>query len=695
MLTVGTGCRKGNRECDFPQNSSSTKKIKSSEPKSATSEVGAEDRLDTIADDSAEEDYDDEDDPPSTAPAATKSVSKRPNTSRTQRPRQQSTTSVQTQATEISEQSTVQSSKSQLLTQNLVAKWKRLKSDLKPEMEMYLRYQHEYMTYYHYLFRVDPEDFVHEELIELAMTFEPLLYAVVAFAAYHHTVRLPDSQASFSSFWKYYCKSIVKLRKYLESTEERSDAVLLTVLQLATFEEYLGDWTNLATHHRAAYGILTSKHTPESIMKTDRGRKIYDWYIRLDVVTSLMAVRDVSLDRSWSDHAVEWHKIRCQEDSGDRANRRLEFFSKIIESIGREMAHTFAEANEMIEKQRFSIMDVLEEAQELTDQLDNLRKQIQEMNNSTLSVVDDTVVSARDNVFGNDTPLYREELWPLNLVWLDWYGLEIVLSNQKLLATKKAMQMFADPENDERIASIQQKLLADLTRYSSEQCRIYNALVQSPDAPAGIGLVCYASLGLASVFLPRSPPKENDKYTRWARRQLANIECQGYVWPPHFRKEVAQLWQDPTIEDWWLPNGEDKPRIFSEIRMVVEDRIATATNNGKDDGRNDLREIKGLFEKMDVNTAQRRGSLFLDPAYINSSAGLAHAASLVSTPEDGSSVGSGGFSPRTSITDLEKNKPGPRSRKASASNASDSPLIHMRTRDEARMSGIWEENQQS
>lgn len=612
-------------------------------------------------------------------------------TTKTQRSRQQSVaSSVQTDATESSERESASLSTARISSQNLSIRWRKLKPDLKTEMEMYLRYQHEHMTFYHYLFKVDPEDFVHKELIDLALTFEPLLYAVVAFAAYHHTVRLPESQASFGSFWKYYCKSIVKLRKFLESTDERHDAVLLTVLQLATFEEYLGDWTNLATHHRAAYGILTTKHTPKSIMDSDRGRKMYDWYVRLDVISGLMAIRDVSLDQSWNDYATQWHADRCEENSNDLIPRRLEYFSKIVESVGREMAHIFAKANEMIEIQQFSITDVLQEAQKLTDRLDNLRVQIQKMNDDKLSAVDNTLEQEQDDVFSIETPLYREELWPLNFVWLDWYSLIIILNNQKLLATQKALQILGgDPSMD----STQHQLIADLTRYSKEQCQIYNALIRSPDAPPGIGLVCYAALGLSSVFLPKAPPEANGVYTRWARKQLANIERQGYVWPPHFRREMAQIWQDPTIEDWWLPNEEGKLRILSEIRMVVEDRIAATTNSGRDDGRNDLREIKGLFEKMDMNTAHRRGSMFLDPSFVNSTAGMTQAASLVSTPEDGSSTGSvGGFSPRTSITDIEKGKVGSRSRKASRSSAPESPLVHTKSRDDSRMSDIWEDS---
>lgn len=693
-LIFPKGCRKGNRDCEFPPITSSAKRTKTSEPKSATSETRPDDadlRLDTIKDESGEdeEDYEEEEDEPTSAVSKghtrksgltrvrTQSIT---GSSRPQRSRQQSNTSIRredhptTPSTENSGLETPVSPTARRPSLSPSRKWKQLKPDLKPEMEMYLQYQREHMTNCHYMFKVDPEDFVHNELIDLALRFEPLLYAVVAFAAYHYTVRLPESQADFNSFWKYYCKSIVKLRRFLESTDERNDLVLLTVLQLATFEEYLGDWTNLASHHRAAYGILISKYTPETIMKTDRGRKMFDWYVRLDVISGLMAIRDVALDRSWLDYALKWHEERSNSDEGDKLNNKLEFFSKCIEVIGHNVAHTFASANELVEQGQFPIQAVLSEASRLTNQLDELRRLIQQLNDPALSGVDAETPHNQDDAFDPNIPLFRGALWPLNIIWLDWYGMLILLKNQILLAMQKAQQIQtpAQPESGgNEDPEVQGPIIPpELMQHATVQCQIYNAIDSSPSAPAGTTLLCYAALGLSSVFLPRAPPASNSKYTMWARRKLANIENQGYIWPPHFRKQMAQLWQDPEIEDWWLPNGEGKSRILGEVRMVVEDRINATVRSGKDDGRGDLREIKGLFEKMDIGLQRRTSNLTLDPTYVNSSIGMAHAASMVSSPEDGSSTGSiAEFSPRGSLSEIDQMKQRARNRNKSLTDA--------------------------
>ena len=123
--------------------------------------------------------------------------------------------------------------------------------------------------------------------------------------------------------------------------------------------------------------------------------------------------------------------------------------------------------------------------------------------------------------------------------------------------------------------------------------------------------------------------------------------------------------------------------------MVVEDRIATTMKSGKDDGRGDLREIKGLFERLDMNAQYRRPSEPLDPSYVNSHVGMVQAASLVSTPEDGSSNGS--FSPKASISEAEKGKQGSRSRKTSRASVAESPLMQTKGFNDSRMDNITEE----
>lgn len=587
-------------------------------------------------------------------------------------------------------------------------------SGIDPEMQMYLQFQRDGMTHYHYSFKVDSQDFVHQELISLAVQFKPLLYAVVAFAAYHHTIRLPDDEADFNSFWKYYCDSITKLRKFLESNKDRDDLVLLTILQLATIEEYMGDWNSLVSHHKAAYGLLTSRYTPQTIMKTDRGRKIFDWYVRLDVIAGLMSVRDLRLDRAWLVNSYEWHEAQSKLEGPDQLRKKQEFFGKAIELVAHDVAHLFARANEAQpsfeggQPQSFPVDRFLSEVNGISDRLDELRCQIQELHDPSLAGIDQrSPEQPKDAVFMSDVPLFRGALWPLNFIWLGWYGVQVLLENSKLATLQKAARLIhphaETPPSQESLQQQAMNIMSDLTRYSKIQCEIFNAISTSSTAPAGVTLVCYASVGLSTIFLPRAPPEENSRYTMWARQQLADLERQGYVWPPHFRKEMANLWGIPEIEDWWLPNGEGKPRILEEIRTVVMDRTRYAQQRerpGQDQGR-DLREIKGLFEVMEIG---RRGSIDAlatstrpDPAYVSSPTSIFQTASMVSSPGGSTDGASGPASSRGSFSDAPTNRQRGKSRKMSRSGIVASitePLISQPRPGPSSscMSQIWEDH---
>jgi hypothetical protein len=79
---------------------------------------------------------------------------------------------------------------------------------------------------------MDPSNFVGKTLIEVALNFEPLLYAVVGFAAYHYTLGKPDGR--LHDFLGYYQKSVNLLRQHIQ--KKPTIATILTILQLATIE---------------------------------------------------------------------------------------------------------------------------------------------------------------------------------------------------------------------------------------------------------------------------------------------------------------------------------------------------------------------------------------------------------------------------------------------------------------------------
>lgn len=107
-------------------------------------------------------------------------------------------------------------------------------SHLPDDLQYYLQYHRNHLTYHHYFFKHHSDHFLHIILFDQALSYEPLLFAVVGFAAYQMALRRPNGK--IEDFLGYYNQSVTLLRKSLAGGQEHSQRTLLTILQLATFE---------------------------------------------------------------------------------------------------------------------------------------------------------------------------------------------------------------------------------------------------------------------------------------------------------------------------------------------------------------------------------------------------------------------------------------------------------------------------
>ena len=107
-------------------------------------------------------------------------------------------------------------------------------SRLSDDIRFYLNFHQEFISHEHFFLRSGSDRFIHHSIVELALGYEPLMYALVGFSAYHHTLQAPGGK--LYTFLKYYNKALVLLRKSLGSGEEHTEATLCTVLMLTTFE---------------------------------------------------------------------------------------------------------------------------------------------------------------------------------------------------------------------------------------------------------------------------------------------------------------------------------------------------------------------------------------------------------------------------------------------------------------------------
>lgn len=106
--------------------------------------------------------------------------------------------------------------------------------DVSTELRFYLNYFYDNITDYHYGAVNNADNFIRSILPQLVIQNEALLFAVVAFSAYYHSMRNPKGR--FNEFLQYYNRSITLLLACLTKKEKYSIGTLLTILQLATIE---------------------------------------------------------------------------------------------------------------------------------------------------------------------------------------------------------------------------------------------------------------------------------------------------------------------------------------------------------------------------------------------------------------------------------------------------------------------------
>ena len=241
------GCRKGSRDCAYPEQSSSSKTTATQKPGVQPNAI-----LDTGSS-SGESEEDDAEVPPKVEPMDDASVSNNDLVSSSseqalrkdnQRATGYRTTGSSKSPQEQSLSPSTDKSRSRSTTMNSSAHISMTysssvqeappRSHISKDLQFYLDWHRQHITFYHYFFKYNASEFVHSSLIEAARVFDPLLYAVVAFAAFHRAVGQPNGK--ISDFLGYYNKSLSSLRRSLQSSQAHNDATILAVLQLATLE---------------------------------------------------------------------------------------------------------------------------------------------------------------------------------------------------------------------------------------------------------------------------------------------------------------------------------------------------------------------------------------------------------------------------------------------------------------------------
>ncbi|MCJ1478554.1 hypothetical protein MMC13_007235 [Lambiella insularis] len=448
-------------------------------------------------------------------------------------------------------------------------------SQLKPEMQHYLHYHRAHLTFHHYFFKHGAAHFVNHTLVETALEYEPLLYALVGFAAFHETTKKPDGKIGV--FLDYYNKSVQGLLLSLKRGQKHTDATLLTILQLAAFEEYLGDWVNLISHQKAAYEMILEMYSPNTIMHTETSRKILAWYTRFDIFAGLISVNKTVLSRDWIAASEVYYGAWARKDPTN-LDYQMENNIATHRLIAIDMTVLFAK----LPTGNISMADFHRENDLIAQRIQGLRQQFAHILSKNEYRVMSFEDSPRRDPYDIVDPyvpglLFKGPLFTLNYMQINWYAIESMHKYQTAMI-------------------LQQPAPQDLQRLALEQCRLLEAIEFWHGSPAGAVLPAQASLAMNCLFLPR-----DEKHISWCRRKLAKIESMGYIYPSAFRTKIAELWNIPDIEIWWFPNEDGYPPIIKSIRAFIEER----TREPRDQGSEDVRNIKSMLPKLDIDDSPK------------------------------------------------------------------------------------------
>lgn len=109
-------------------------------------------------------------------------------------------------------------------------------SHLPEKLQFYLEYHTNHINHHSYFFKHRSDHFLHVILLSQALIYEPLLFAVVGFAAFR--IAVTSLEGKIEDFLEYYNVAVTGLRRSLAAGQAYTEPMLLTMLQLATFEVY-------------------------------------------------------------------------------------------------------------------------------------------------------------------------------------------------------------------------------------------------------------------------------------------------------------------------------------------------------------------------------------------------------------------------------------------------------------------------
>ena len=355
-------------------------------------------------------------------------------------------------------------------------------------------------------------------------------------------------------------------------------------------------------HQKAAFEMIKELYTPDSIVESPQSRKLLNWYARFDVYAGLMAGNETILGNEWL-YAHERRTKELSESKPDDFGLKVESLFAHHRILAFEMAQLFAK----VPKGEISIPEFLQENQVFLQKVSGWKKDVLSFPLTSQYLITSFEGSPpvdADDIVNPYEPglIFAEPHFVINYLRIDILAFEAVIKYQTALL-------------------LQQPPPPDLFDLSIGQCQLYEAIELWSGSPAGALLPAQASLGLLCLSLPCE-----EKYISWCRRKLVKMENSGYVmslypslacfpsftfclprytlryvYPLSLRSKLAELWSIPSINEWWLPNGEQQLPLIHSIRAFIEDRTVKPRTQANED----IRAMRAILSKLSVDDSPK------------------------------------------------------------------------------------------
>ena len=238
-------------------------------------------------------------------------------------------------------------------------------------------------------------------------------------------------------------------------------------------------------------------------METEIRRKILAWYLKFDVMGSLMAGYSTVLGREW---------FLAQEDyyRQQSLSYPMSIDYKIEATIAshRVLACDLALLYAQLPRGEISPEEFSRECERYSREMEIWRDGLDPVFRDESYLVRSTKGELPQDPQDMADPymtggIYKGALFTFNFLLIDSYSLSLMHKH------KKAVLLHQDSPSEV------QKLALDI-------CRQFEAIEYWPESPPGAILKAQGSLGLAIVFLPR-----DEQHIMWCRKKLAKIESLG------------------------------------------------------------------------------------------------------------------------------------------------------------------------